>query len=78
MKWWYYPLIFLFLLNLLFSIAGPSHRTYINVDGDEISMPVYTDEQPDDATYLCRNGAYSFSQHRRGACSKEGGVEEEL
>jgi len=29
---------------------------------------------PPGATALCRDGTYSFSQHRRGACSHHGGV----
>lgn len=78
MKWWYWPIIFLVLSNLFFSATGPSHNTYINKNGDEISMPVYTDEQPEGATAQCNNGAYSFSQHRSGTCSKEGGVAEWL
>lgn len=52
--------------------------SYVNRYGDEVSMPVYTDEQPEDATARCRNGSYSFSQHRSGTCSREGGVDEWL
>ena len=29
---------------------------------------------PSGATALCRDGTYSFSQHRRGSCSHHGGV----
>lgn len=78
MKWWYWIIIFFALSNLFFSVTGRSHRTYINKYGDEVSMPVYTDEQPEDATARCQNGSYSFSQHRSGTCSREGGVDEWL
>jgi uncharacterized protein with FMN-binding domain len=33
---------------------------------------------PAGATAKCRDGTYSFSQHRRGTCSHHGGVEEWL
>lgn len=33
---------------------------------------------PAGATALCRDGTYSFSQHRRGTCSHHGGVEKWL
>lgn len=77
--------ILLFMLN----IANEGHpkpcehypcsvddSSYINANGNEISMPVYTSERPNGATARCRNGSYSFSQHRSGTCSREGGVEE--
>jgi hypothetical protein len=32
------------------------------------------EEIPTGASALCRDGAYSFSQHRRGTCSHHGGV----
>ena len=34
--------------------------------------PVY--EAPDGASAKCRDGSYSFSQSRRGTCSRHGGV----
>lgn len=33
---------------------------------------------PAGATALCRDGTYSFSQHRRGTCSHHGGVKKWL
>lgn len=81
-------LVLLWLLLLALNIASGGHPgpckhdpcsahedSYINSNGDEISMPVNTDEPPEGATAQCRNGDYSFSQHRSGTCSREGGVE---
>lgn len=56
--------------------TSSSCDSYINSDGDEVSMPVYTKQKPENATAQCNNGSYSFSQHRSGTCSKEGGVAE--
>lgn len=76
MKWWHW----LIVAAIVFSFVGESfeapHRTYINRYGEEVSMPVYTDEKPENATAQCNNGAYSFSKHRSGTCSREGGVAE--
>jgi len=47
---------------------------YRNVDGNCISRPVQSDEQPAGATAQCRDGSYSFSQNRQGTCSGHGGV----
>jgi uncharacterized protein DUF3761/SH3 domain-containing protein len=49
-------------------------RSYINVDGERIPSPVFSEERPAGATARCRDGSYSFSQHRRGTCSHHGGV----
>jgi hypothetical protein len=48
--------------------------TYINVDGNTVPCPVEADSPPPGATAQCRDGTYSFSQNRRGACSSHGGV----
>ncbi|HZQ29492.1 MAG TPA: DUF3761 domain-containing protein [Patescibacteria group bacterium] len=32
------------------------------------------DTVPNGASAICRDGTYSFSQHRRGTCSHHGGV----
>jgi hypothetical protein len=53
-----------------------SGRSYINVDGVRVPSPVFSDTKPVGATARCRDGAYSFSQHRRGTCSYHGGVAE--
>lgn len=47
---------------------------YINVDGNSIHSPAYSNSVPVGATAQCRDGTYSFSQHRRGTCSHHGGV----
>jgi uncharacterized protein YgiM (DUF1202 family) len=51
-----------------------SGRSYINVDGVRVPSPVFSDTRPAGATARCRDGSYSFSQHRRGTCSYQGGV----
>jgi len=51
-------------------------RSYINVDGVRVPSPVFSGTKPAGATARCRDGSYSFSQHRRGTCSHHGGVAE--
>ncbi|KVE34660.1 DUF3761 domain-containing protein [Burkholderia sp. TSV86] len=61
--------------------ADPSeldnHRSYRNRDGDTIHAPAHSksNSPPAGATARCRDGAYSFSRHRRGTCSGHGGVD---
>jgi hypothetical protein len=47
-----------------------------NVDGVCVHRPVKAQDAaaPKGATAQCRDGSYSFSQHRRGTCSHHGGV----
>jgi hypothetical protein len=49
---------------------------YTNVDGNTVHSPAYseTGSVPAGATAQCRDGSYSFSQHRSGTCSHHGGV----
>jgi hypothetical protein len=49
---------------------------YRNVNGVCVHRPVRTQNAsvPVGATAQCRDGSYSFSQHRRGTCSHHGGV----
>ena len=54
----------------------PSGKSYVNVDGVRVPSPVFSDTRPAGATARCRDGSYSFSQHRRGTCSHHGGVAE--
>ncbi len=56
--------------------AAPTGRGYVNVDGVWVPSPQRTidSEPPDGATAQCRDGTFSFSQHRRGTCSWHGGV----
>jgi hypothetical protein len=53
-----------------------SGRSYVNVDGVRVPSPVFSKTKPDGSTARCRDGSYSFSQHRRGTCSYHGGVAE--
>lgn len=53
-----------------------SHGHYINKDGKTVHAPSKSKSGavPDGASAQCRDGSYSFSQHRRGTCSHHGGV----
>ncbi|WP_084143898.1 DUF3761 domain-containing protein [Amycolatopsis taiwanensis] len=48
--------------------------TYQNVDGVCVKRPVQAPAPPAGATAKCKDGTYSFSQHRSGTCSGHGGV----
>lgn len=52
------------------------HDTYRNRDGNTVHAPAHSKSgrAPEGATARCRDGAYSFSRHRRGTCSGHGGV----
>jgi hypothetical protein len=52
--------------------CGPD--SYVNVDGECVHRPVRATRPPAGAAAKCRDGTYSFSQHRRGTCSYHGGV----
>lgn len=49
---------------------------YTNVSGNTVHSPAYTSDNsvPAGASARCRDGTYSFSQHRQGTCSHHGGV----
>ena len=47
----------------------PRYRRYRRYRG-----PIRATTAPVGATARCRDGTYSFSQHRRGTCSWHGGV----
>ena len=49
-------------------------RYYTNSYGNRVQSPTYYNSRPAGATALCRDGTYSFSQNRRGTCSRHGGV----
>jgi hypothetical protein len=53
-----------------------NHNTYRNHDGQTVHVPAHSrsGEIPDGATAQCRDGAWSFSRHHSGACSRHGGV----
>ncbi|HGL4257134.1 DUF3761 domain-containing protein [Burkholderia dolosa] len=56
------------------------HDTYRNRDGESVHAPARSKSGrvPEGASARCRDGAYSFSRHRRGTCSGHGGVAEWL
>ena len=47
---------------------------YKNVSGKCIPRPKPAPKPPKGATARCKDGTYSFSQHRRGTCSGHKGV----
>jgi hypothetical protein len=53
-------------------LSNDSH--YKNSDGNTVHSPAYSNAVPAGATAQCRDGSYSFSQHRQGTCSHHGGV----
>ncbi len=56
-------------------VSSLSNDTYYtNVDGNRVHSPAYSDSAPAGASAKCRDGTYSFSQHRSGTCSHHGGV----
>jgi hypothetical protein len=48
--------------------------TYVNSKGQTTKRPETCSGPPEGATAHCRDGTYSFSQTRRGTCSRHGGV----
>jgi hypothetical protein len=48
--------------------------SYINSSGHCVHRPVQAPRPPIGASARCRDGTYSFSEHRRGTCSHHGGV----
>jgi hypothetical protein len=48
--------------------------TYVNSKGQTVKRPENCSGVPQGATAQCRDGSYSFSQSRRGTCSRHGGV----
>ena len=55
-----------------------NNNHYQNSDGNTVHSPAYSNTVPTGATARCRDGSYSFSQHRQGTCSHHGGVAEWL
>ncbi|HSW80995.1 MAG TPA: DUF3761 domain-containing protein [Candidatus Saccharimonas sp.] len=53
-----------------------NNDAYTNSSGNTVHSPATTSDGsvPAGATAQCRDGSYSFSQHRSGTCSGHGGV----
>ncbi|MBN4098585.1 DUF3761 domain-containing protein [Methylobacterium sp. OT2] len=62
----------------LFATEELRHGTYTNRDGCEVPRPEQPKgsscAKPVDATARCRDGDWSYSQHRQGTCSHHRGV----
>jgi Protein of unknown function (DUF3761) len=57
---------------------GSSNEHYSNCDGQTVHNPANYEGVPAGASAICRDGTFSFSRHRRGTCSRHGGVAEWL
>jgi hypothetical protein len=55
-----------------YGVCGPD--SYVNVSGHCVHRPMRASSAPVGASARCRDGTYSFSEHRRGTCSHHGGV----
>jgi hypothetical protein len=53
-----------------------NQKFYVNSSGNTVHSPAYASDNaiPSGASAKCRDGTYSFSEHRRGTCSRHGGV----
>ncbi len=49
-------------------------QTYRNIDNKTVQSPTHYKNIPVGACAVCKDGSYSFSKHRRGTCSRHGGV----
>jgi uncharacterized protein (UPF0333 family) len=59
------------------SLPNPTlsnNNYYTNSSGNTVHSPAYANSRPSAASAQCRDGTYSFSQHRSGTCSHHGGV----
>jgi len=54
--------------------AACGSDSYINSSGHCVHRPIKAVRAPVGASARCRDGTYSFSEHRRGTCSRHGGV----
>jgi hypothetical protein len=56
------------------SISETHIHYYTNVSGNQVQAPTHYNAPPVGACAQCEDGTYSFSQNRRGTCSRHGGV----
>jgi len=63
------------LVLVAISNCAGNQTHYTNRDGHRIAVPGQTSTG---ATARCRDGSWSYSQHRNGTCSQQGGVREWL
>ena len=54
--------------------TGSPSEYYTNSIGQRVHRPVRASQAPSGASAQCRDGSWSFSQHRQGTCSHHGGV----
>jgi Protein of unknown function (DUF3761) len=54
--------------------AGCADDSYTNSSGHCVHRPEAAPSAPQGASAKCKDGTYSFSEHRRGTCSGHGGV----
>lgn len=54
--------------------ARGSNGYYTAKSGNRVSRPVRAPNPPAGASAQCRDGSWSFSESRRGTCSRHGGV----
>lgn len=66
----------LMLASSAFAQCGPD--SYVNSSGHCVHRPEHARHAPPGATARCRDGTYSFSEHRQGTCSHHSGVAEWL
>jgi hypothetical protein len=51
---------------------------YVNSSGHCVPRPVASSSVPEGATYKCKDGTYSFSEHPQGTCSGHKGIAQKL
>ncbi len=51
-----------------------NNNYYVNSQNVQVHSPAFSDTVPAGASAQCRDGSYSFSQSRKGTCSRHGGV----
>jgi hypothetical protein len=65
-------LVAVFVLGGAAVASDPDY--YTNSSGHLVHRPEHAIRAPAGATARCRDGTWSFSEHRQGTCSHHGGV----